>query len=161
MNSGRTIFSQIMDYLPTYEFRQCAERYAGNHKVKSFSCWDQFLSMVFAQLTDRESLRDIQACLQAAKQKTYHMGIRGKISRNTLADRIILQVNQTASADQGVLRHIRKCNQNKNMDCDLCLCADGDHQETAESGAESLYDFTNYQCDAFRENTAFPSAYRC
>lgn len=85
MNSGRTIFAQIMDYLPTYEFRQCVELYAGNYKVKSFSCWDQFLRMAFAQLTYRESLRDIQACLRAAKQKTYHMGIRGKISRNTLA----------------------------------------------------------------------------
>ena len=85
MNTGRTIFSQIMDYLPAYEFRQCVERYSGNYKIKSFSCWDQFLSMAFAQLTYRESLRDIQACLRAAKQKTYHMGIRGKISRNTLA----------------------------------------------------------------------------
>jgi len=85
MNSGRTIFAQIMDYMPTYEFRQCVERYAGNYKVKSFSCRDQFLSMAFAQLTYRESLRDIQACLRAAKRKTYHMGIRGNISRNTLA----------------------------------------------------------------------------
>lgn len=85
MNSGRTIFSQIMDYIPAYEFRQCVERYSGNYKIKSFSCWDQFLSMAFAQFTYRESLRDIQACLRAAKQKTYHMGIRGKISRNTLA----------------------------------------------------------------------------
>jgi len=85
MNSGRTIFSQIMDYLPAYEFRQCVERYSGNYKIKSFSCWDQFLSMAFAQFTYRESLRDIQACLRAARQKTYHMGIRGKISRNTLA----------------------------------------------------------------------------
>jgi IS4 transposase len=85
MNSGRTIFTQIMDYLPAYEFRQCVERYSGNYKIKSFSCWDQFLSMAFAQLTYRESLRDIQVCLRAAKQKTYHMGIRGKISRNTLA----------------------------------------------------------------------------
>ena len=74
-----------MDYLPAYEFRQCVERYSGNYKIKSFSCWDQFLSMAFAQLTYRESLRDIQVCLRAAKQKTYHMGIRGKISRNTLA----------------------------------------------------------------------------
>ena len=78
MNTGRTIFSQIMDYLPAYEFRQCVERYSGNYKIKSFSCWDQFLSMAFAQFTYRESLRDIQACLRAAKQKTYHMGIRGK-----------------------------------------------------------------------------------
>jgi len=84
-NTGRTIFAQIMDYLPTYEFRQCIERYAGNYKIKSFSCWDQFLSRAFAQLNYRESLRDIQVCLRAAKQKTYHMGIRGKISRNTLA----------------------------------------------------------------------------
>lgn len=74
-----------MDYLPTYEFRQCVERYSGNYKIKSFSCWDQFLSMAFAQLTYRESLRDVEACLRATKQKTYHMGIRGKISRNTLA----------------------------------------------------------------------------
>ena len=85
MNSGRTIFTQIMDYLSAYEFRQCVERYSGNYKIKSFSCWDQFLSMAFAQLTYRESLRDVQVCLRAAKQKTYHMGIRGKISRNTLA----------------------------------------------------------------------------
>lgn len=74
-----------MDFLPMYEFRQCVDRYAENYQVKSFSCWDQFLSMSFAQLTYRESLRDIQACLRATKQKTYHMGIREKISRNTLA----------------------------------------------------------------------------
>ena len=85
MNAGRTIFSQLMSFLPAYEFRQCVERYNGNYKIKSFSCWDQFLCMAFAQLTYRESLRDIQACLRAAKQKMYHMGIRGKISRNTLA----------------------------------------------------------------------------
>jgi hypothetical protein len=75
-----------MEFLPTYEFRQCVERYNGNYKVKSFSCWDQFLSMAFAQLTYRESLRDIQACLRAAQNKLYHMGFRGKISRNTLAN---------------------------------------------------------------------------
>lgn len=74
-----------MSFLPAYEFRQCVERYNGNYKVKSFSCWDQLLCMAFAQLTYRESLRDIQACLRATDQKTYHMGIRGKISRNTLA----------------------------------------------------------------------------
>lgn len=74
-----------MNFLPAYEFRQCVERYNGNYKIKSFSCWDQFLCMAFAQLTYRESLRDIQACLRATHQKTYHMGIRGKVSRNTLA----------------------------------------------------------------------------
>lgn len=86
MNSGKTIFAQLMDFLPAYEFRQCVERYNGNYKIKSFTCLDQFLCMAFAQLTYRESLRDIQACLRAAKQKLYHMGIRGKVSRNTLAN---------------------------------------------------------------------------
>src|SRR6266700_7675782 len=86
MNAGKSIFSQLMDFLPAYEFRQCVERYDGNHKVQSFSCWDQFLCMAFAQLTYRESLRDIEACLRAAGTKLYHMGIRGRISRNTLAN---------------------------------------------------------------------------
>jgi len=86
MNSGQTIFSQLMEFLPTYEFRQCVKRYNGNYKVKSFSCWNQFLTMAFAQLTYRESLRDIQACLRVAQNKLYHMGFRGKISRNTLAN---------------------------------------------------------------------------
>ena len=86
MNSGKTIFTQLMDFLPAYEFRQCVERYNGNYKIKSFTCTDQFLCMAFAQLTYRESLRDIQACLRAAKQKLYHMGIRGRVSRNTLAN---------------------------------------------------------------------------
>jgi len=74
-----------MEFLPTHEFRKCVKRYNGNYKIKRFSCWDQFLCMAFAQLTYRESLRDIQACLRASQQKLYHMGIRGKVSRNTLA----------------------------------------------------------------------------
>jgi len=85
MNSGKTIFSQLLDFLPSYEFRQCVKRYRGHYKIKSFSCWDQFLCMAFAQLSYRESLRDIQACLRGNQQKLYHMGFRGKISRNTLA----------------------------------------------------------------------------
>jgi len=85
MNSGKTIFAQLMDFFPVYEFRRCVERYHGNYKVKSFSCWDQFLCMAFAQLSYRESLRDIEACLRSAQRKVYHMGIRGKVSRNTLA----------------------------------------------------------------------------
>ena len=86
MNCGKTIFSQLMDFLSPYEFRLCVQRYNGNHKIKSFSCWDQFLCMAFAQLTYRESLRDIQACLRAAQSKLYHLGIRGRVSRNTLAN---------------------------------------------------------------------------
>jgi len=86
MNLGKTIFAQLMEFLPDYEFRKCIERYSGNRKIKSFSCSDQFRCMAFAQLTYRESLRDIQACLRAAQRKLYHMGIRGKVSRNTLAN---------------------------------------------------------------------------
>src|SRR6476620_804624 len=86
MNSGKAIFSQLMDFLPTHEFRQCVARYQGDYKLKSFSCWDQFLCMAFAQLTYRESLRDIEACLRANQTKLYHMGIRGRVSRNTLAN---------------------------------------------------------------------------
>ena len=86
MNSGKTIFAQLIDFIPSsYEFRRCVERYQGNYKIQSFSCWDQFLAMAFAQLTYRESLRDIEACLRAAPAKLYHMGIRSQVSRNTLA----------------------------------------------------------------------------
>jgi len=85
MNTGKTIFSQIMDFLPMYEFRKCVKRYQGNYKIKTFSCLDQFLCMAFAQLTYRESLRDIEACLRSMRNKLYHMGIRSKVSRNTLA----------------------------------------------------------------------------
>ena len=85
MNTGQIIFSQVIDHLPMYHFHQCVQRYKGLHKVQSFSCLDQFLSMSFAQLTYRESLRDIEACLQAQNSKLYHMGIRGNISRSTLA----------------------------------------------------------------------------
>src|SRR3990167_9256483 len=85
MNTGKIVFSQIMEHMPLWEFRKCVQRYRGNYKVKTFSCLDQFLCMAFAQLTYRESLRDIEACLRVAKTKLYHMGIRGKVSRNTLA----------------------------------------------------------------------------
>jgi len=86
VNSGKTIFSQLMDFLPSHDFRRCVDRYNGNYKLQSFSCWDQFLCMAFAQLTYRESLRDIEACLRSAGTKLYHMGIRSRVSRNTLAN---------------------------------------------------------------------------
>jgi hypothetical protein len=86
VNQGKTVFSQIMDFLPMAKFRRCVERYNGNYRVRSFTCFDQFLCMAFAQLTYRESLRDIECCLRSLKEKLYHMGIRGKISRSTLAD---------------------------------------------------------------------------
>ena len=86
MYTGKIVFSQVMEFLPMYEFQKCVERYHGNYKVKSFSCLDQFLCMAFAQLTYRESLRDIEACLRSMQNKLYHMGIRSKVSRSTLAD---------------------------------------------------------------------------
>ena len=86
MNFGKTVFSQIMDYLPMYEFRKCVTRYGGNYHTSSFTCMDQYLCMAFAQLTYRESLRDIEACLRSRREKLYHLGIRGWISRSTLAE---------------------------------------------------------------------------
>lgn len=86
MHTGKLIFSQIMDHLPIDMFHRCVERYNGNHKVKSFSCLDQYLSMTFAQLTHRESLRGIEVCLRAQQKKLYHMGFRGGISRNNLSN---------------------------------------------------------------------------
>jgi uncharacterized protein DUF4372/DDE family transposase len=85
MNSGKSIFAQLMDFLPSKAFQRCVKRYKGDYKLKTFSCWDQFLCMAFAQLTYRESLRDIEACLRAQQTKLYHLGIRGQVSRNTLA----------------------------------------------------------------------------
>lgn len=86
MNSGRTVFAQLMDRLPLAEFRRCVERYRGDYKVQSFSCLDQFLCLAFAQLTYRESLRDIETCLRAHSRQLYHLGFRGGVSRNNLAN---------------------------------------------------------------------------
>jgi transposase len=86
MNQGKTVFSQLMELLPLHDFRKCVKRYRGNCKVQKFSCLDQFLCMSFAQLSYRESLRDIEVCLRSMQSKLYHMGIRGKVSRSTLAD---------------------------------------------------------------------------
>jgi Domain of unknown function (DUF4372)/Transposase DDE domain len=84
--SGKVVFSQVMEFLPLQIFHQCVDRYDGNYKVKEFTCLDQYYCMAFAQITYRESLRDIEACLRAQQGKLYHMGIRGPVSRNTLAN---------------------------------------------------------------------------
>src|SRR6267154_128670 len=86
MNSGRTVFSQLIEFLPHQEFQKCVARYGGGRYLKNLSCWDQYLAMAFAQLTYRESLRDIEACLGSIGGKLYHMGFRGKVARSTLAD---------------------------------------------------------------------------
>lgn len=85
MNQGQTIFSQIMNYIPKHKFDFCIKKYRGSYKVQSFTCWEQFLVMAFAQLTYQESLRDIEIYLRAMQSKLYHIGIRSKISRSTLA----------------------------------------------------------------------------
>lgn len=86
MHTGKLVFAQLMEHLPLTTFRRCVARYDGHHKVKRFSCLDQYLSMAFAQLTYRESLRDIEACLRAQASKLYHLGIRAPVARNTLAN---------------------------------------------------------------------------
>ena len=86
MNTGQTVFGQLMEFIPHYQFQICVDRYQGNRYVKDFSCWDQFLCLAFAQLTERSSLRDIETCLRAQQSKLYHMGLRGRVSRTTLAD---------------------------------------------------------------------------
>jgi hypothetical protein len=86
MNTGRIVFSQIMDFLPLKAFQKCVKRYQGNYKIKSFTCLDQFLCMAFAQLTFRESLRDIEVCLRSMRNKLYHMGMRSNVSRNNLSN---------------------------------------------------------------------------
>lgn len=85
MGNKRTVFAQILDFIPKHQFRTCVNRYGGNYRVKSFSCFDQYLTMAFAQLTYRESLRDIETCLRALDEKLYRCGFRGKVSRNNLA----------------------------------------------------------------------------
>lgn len=86
MNTDRIIFSQIMDFVPKHHFNQCVRRYRGNYRLRTFSCFDQFLCMAFAQLAFKESLRDIETCLRAMKPKLYHAGFRGHIAKSTLAD---------------------------------------------------------------------------
>ena len=86
MSNERTVFSQILDFVPRHQFRACVNRYNGNYRITSFSCFDQYLTMAFAQLTYRDSLRDTEICLRALGDKLYRCGFRGKISRSTLAD---------------------------------------------------------------------------
>jgi len=86
MNQGRTVFSQLISFLPDREFRRCVQRYHSDQRLRNFTCWNQYLAMAFAQLTYRESLRDIEACLRAMGGKLYHMGFRSNVARSTLAD---------------------------------------------------------------------------
>ena len=108
MPSGRSVFAQLMDHVSRFEFQNCVARYEGEYKTSRFSCWDQYLCLAFAQLTYRESLRDIEACLRALQPKLYHVGIRARVARSTLAD-----ANETrdwriyADFAQGLIRPAR------------------------------------------------------
>ena len=86
MNAGRTVFSQLIEHAPGKGFQKCVARYHGDSHLRGFSCWDQYLAMAFAQLTYRESVRDIESCLGSLRGKLYHLGFRGKVARSTLAD---------------------------------------------------------------------------
>lgn len=86
MNTGRTILSQVLDFISKYEFEKCVSKYKGNYRVRNFTCWEQFIVMMFAQLTYRESLRDIESCMSAISSKLYHSGVKSKVRRSTLSD---------------------------------------------------------------------------
>src|SRR5713101_3910 len=86
MHEGQTVFAQIFEFVSHKEFRRCVERYDGNRRVRRLACWEQFLAMAFAQLTSRDSLRDIEVCLSAQSSKLYHCGFRQGVKRSTLAE---------------------------------------------------------------------------
>ena len=136
MNHGKLVFSQLLGFVSIKKFRRCVKRYNGDHRVKNFTCWDQFLCMIFAQLTHRESLRDIEVCLRTKSKKLYHLGIRGKISRSTLAranDRrdwriyqdfamlLIRQARELYSNDEFSVRLKRAAYALDSTTIDLCL----------------------------------------
>lgn len=108
MFAGKLVFSQVMDFMPLHTFRRCVAKYQGDYKVRRFSCLDQYLCMAFAQLTYRESLRDIEVCLRSQKNK-------------------LLQVDQAESQDQNLLRDIRKCGEVTNLDRRFGICSRGYH----------------------------------
>jgi hypothetical protein len=120
MLEGKLVFSQLMDHLPIRSFQRCVEKYRGNHKVKSFKCLDQFYCMAFAQITFRSSLRDIEACLRSMQTKLYHMGIQGKVSRNTLANANEKRAWRIYADFAQILIHIaRKLYRNEKFDFDF------------------------------------------
>lgn len=120
MYEGKLIFSQVIHYLPMHTFRRCVKRYKGNHKIIRFTCLDQYLCMAFGQLTYRESLRDIEVCLRAQHPKLYHMGIRGKVSRSTLADANRMRDWRIyADFAQSLIQNARKLYSNEEFGVDL------------------------------------------
>ena len=125
MHTGRLVFAQLTDQIHPEQFRRCVRRYNGDYKVKTFSCWNQFLCMAFGQLTFRESLRDVETCLRSRRDQLYHLGIRGEVSHSTLADanrerdwriyydlttvRVLRRLTAVSSFVYRVLVHERRC----------------------------------------------------
>jgi len=180
MYTGRLIFSQIMDHVPMHEFRRCVHRYQGNHRVKTFTCYDQYLSMAFAQLTFRESLRSTESCLLAQHSKLYHMGIRGGIARSTLADaneqrdwriyadfaQVLIQVELFF---KWIKQHLRiksffgtseNAVKTQVWIAISVLCAGCYHQETSQIGSQPLQYSTNFKCHYIRKNVIKSAACR-
>ena len=120
MQPGRTVFAQLMDHISRFEFQKCVTRYDGEYKTSRFSCWDQFLCMAFAQLTYRESLRDVEACLRAVQPRLYHLGFRARVARSTLAD-ANEQRDWRIYADfaEGLIRTARGLYASEPLDADL------------------------------------------
>ncbi len=135
MPIGKLVFAQLMEFLPLHTFRRCVARYPSSYPTKTFSHLDQYLCMAFAQLTFRESLRDIEVCLQMP-----------------LASRAVLQMDQAASAHQSVFRRQRERRPNANLDRHQRLPARRQHQKAARRRGIALHNFTDFEPDAIREN---------
>lgn len=175
MYNGQIVFSQLIEFLPKYYFNKYVEKYKGNYRIRTFSCWDQFLCMSFAQLTYRESLRDIEACLRSLNTKLYHIGIRDNVSRSTLAKanekrdwriyanfaQILIHkakklyinepfgVDKATSPHKSFLWYIRKCGQNANMDCSLYVLTRRNNEKSAQNRTKPLHNFTDIECNHF------------
>jgi len=168
MNSGKTIFSQLMDFLPSYEFRRCVERYDGNYRIESFSCWNQYLRMAFAQLTYRESLIDIQTCLRSAPQKLCHLGIRGTVSCNTLAHANQVRDWRIYADFKWIKQHLRikafygtseNAVKTQIWIAVSCMCS-LPSSKAASLGPKSLHNSTDSERYPFRKNTVVTSTFQ-
>ena len=186
MHSGKLVFAKFMEHLPLHTFRLGVRRYPAKYPTKTFSHLDQFLIMAFAQLTYRESLRDIETCLRAHQTKLYHLGIRSHVAKSTLADAneqrdwriyadfamsliqtarklyendcFAVELDQTAYAHQGVLRHYQERSEDANLDRDHGLRLGRYREKTTQARCFALYNSTNLEPHAFRENTVRSTA---
>lgn len=154
MHSGQFIFSQIMGYFPMYTFRRCVARYQGNHKVKTFTCRDQYFCMAFAQLTYRESLRVFdQQFLTVGADHCHALP-------SSLEGGAVLQMDQATPAHQILFRHNGKRSQDSGLDRRVRLCVGRHYQKTTQFECQSLHNSTNYKHHPLRTNAVKSSAYR-